>query len=270
MANELDSRGESSWQPPVLIFCALILAGAHCASAASQGIGTAELLSPTWSGGVTANSAFTPGSDAVAEHAPFLGTLRLTETQMTTKPAVFSPPSVLGRDPHLFPGVAISFFTDKGDLVPFTQDVIRYASNNQGRSYWDVIVQPGRVWSQPGDGGWSRAGFPFALVNSIEGETHNGLATFLYKDGRVSNLRFQIVQQTAPFYITHDFIAAGLVPATFAAAATGRLESLTRDYEADRTDAVPVAAWSELAAQVGGAKLVNFDGTMPASAIVLS
>ena len=235
MANEFDSRRGISWHPPVLLLCALTLAGAHATTAAAQRIGTAELLSSTWSGGVTANSAFIPGSDAVAEHAPFLGTLRLTETEMTTKPAVFSPPSVLGRDPHLFPGVAISFFTDKGDLVPFTQDVIRYASNNQGRSYWDVIVQPGRVWSQPDDSGWSRAGFPFALVNSIEGETHNGLATFLYKDGRVSNLRFQIVQQTAPYYIKEDFVAAGLVSATFVPAATDQLGTLKRGYEADRS-----------------------------------
>ena len=139
------------------------------------------------------------------EHAPFLGTLQLTETEMTTLPAVLSPPSVLGRNPKLFPGVTLSFFTDKGDLVPFTQDVIRYGSGARGRSYWDIIVQPGRVWSQPDDSGWSRAGFPFALVNSIEGETHNGLATFLYKDGRVSNLRFQIVQQTAPYYIKRGF-----------------------------------------------------------------
>src|SRR5579863_4879170 len=243
MANELDSHGESSWHPAVQILCALILAGAHCTTAAAQRIGAAELFSSAWSGGVNANRAFTPGSDAAAEHGPFLGTLRLTETEMTTKPAVFSPPSVLGRDPHLFPGVAISFFTDRGDLVPFTQDVIRYASSNQGRSYWDVIVQPGRVWSRPDDGGWSRAGFPFALVNSIEGETHNGLATFLYKGGRVSNLRFQIVQQTAPFYIKDDFVAAGLVSATFAPVATDQLSSLKRGYEADRTDEVTLASW---------------------------
>jgi Beta-lactamase len=194
----------------------------------------------------------------------------LTETEMSTKPAVFSPPSVLGRDPHLFPGVAISFFTDKGDLVPFTQDVIRYSSNNQGRSYWDIIVQSGRVWSQPDDSGWSRAGFPFALVNSIEGETHNGLATFLYKGGRVSNLRFQIVQQTAPYYIKDDFVAAGLVSTAFAPVATDRLNSLKRGYEAARADAVPIASWDELAAKVSGADLANFDGPMRASDIVLS
>ena len=247
-----------------------MLASAYGTPAAAQHIDATELLSLTWSGGVTPNSAFTPGSDAVAEHAPFSGTLRLTETEMTTEPAVFSPLSVLGRDPHLFPGVAISFFTDKGELVPFTQDVIRYASDDHGRSYWDIIVQPGRVWSQPNDSGWSRAGFPFALVNSIEGETHNGLATFLYKDGRVSNLRFQIVQQTAPFYIKDQFVAAGLVPATFAPVATRQLSSLKRRYEADRTDGVPIASWDKLAAKVGSAELANFDGPMRASDVVLS
>jgi hypothetical protein len=270
MANEFDQRWGFSWQPAVLILGVLTLIGAHCATAAAQRISTAELLSPTWSGGVTANSAFTPGLNAVTEHAPFLGTLRLTETEMTTEPAVFSPPSVLGRDPKRFPGVTISFFTNKGDLVPFTQDVIRYGSNIQGRSYWDLIVQPGRVWSQPGDSGWSRAAFPFALVNSLEGETHNGLATFLYRGSRVSNLRFQIVQQTAPFYIKDDFVAAGLVRATFAPVAIAQLSSLKRVYEADRADAVPIASWDQLAAKAGSAKLADFDGMMRASDIVLS
>ncbi len=119
---------------------------------------------------------------------------------------------MLGRDSKLFPGVALSFFTDKGDLVPFTQDVIRYGSAGSGHSFWDMIVQPGRVWSEPVDGDCSRSAFPFALVNSLEGETHNGLATFLYKPGRISNLRFQIVQQTAPFYVKDYFTASGLVP----------------------------------------------------------
>jgi len=270
MAKRFAPRGGIPWHLPVLILCALTLAGVHCTAAAAQRIGMTELLSSTWSGGLTDNGAFTPGAHAVAAHAPFLGTLRLTETEMATVPAVFSPRSVLGRDPQLFPGVAISFFTDRGDLVPFTQDVIRYASNDQGRSYWDVIVQPGRVWSEPGDGGWSRAGFPFALVNSIEGETHNGLATFLYKDGRVSNLRFQIVQQTAPYYIKDQFVASGLVPAAFAPVMTGHLGALKRGYEAERTDAVRIASWDDLAAEVGGAKLANFDGRMRAGDIVLS
>jgi hypothetical protein len=268
MPNQFEHHGGPLWH--ALALCTLMLVAAHDGAAAAQRIGANELLSPVWSGGVISNTAFIPGSDAVKEHVPFLGTLRLTETEMTTQPAALSPPSVLGRDPTLFPGVTISFFTDKGDLVPFTQDVIRYGSTSQGHSYWDIIVQPGQVWSQPDDSGWSRAGFPFALVNSIEGETHNGLATFLYKDGRVSNLRFQIVQQTAPYYVKDDFVAVGLVRATFAVAATDPLSSLKRIHEADRSDAVPIAGWSELAAKVGNAKLAKFDGSMRAADIVLS
>src|SRR5580704_1909751 len=103
MANAFGSRRGFSCRPSVLILCVLTFADAHCATAVAQRIGTAELLSPAWSGGVISNGAFTPSSDAAAEHAPFVGTLQLTETEMTTAPAMFSP-SVLGRDPHLFPG----------------------------------------------------------------------------------------------------------------------------------------------------------------------
>jgi hypothetical protein len=238
--------------------------------AADPRITSAELLSDRWSGGVIANTAFVPGPDAAAPHAQFLGTLQLTEAAMTTDPVAIAPALVLGRDPKMFPGVAISFFTEEGDLVPFTQDVIRYASKNRGRSYWDIIVQPGQVWSQPGDHGWSRAAFPFALVNSLEGETHNGLATFLYKDRQVSNLRFQIVQQTAPFYIKEDFVASGLVPAIYVPAKTGELPLLRRAYKASLADKVPVAGWHEVAARAGAAELAEFDGSVPARNLVLS
>ncbi len=218
---------------------------------------------------------FMPPLDAAPEHAPFRGTLSLLETEMTIKPRALASRSILGRDAALFPGVAISFFTHGGDLVPVTQDVIRYGSTASGRSFWDIIVQPGRVWSDPSDGEWSRAAFPFALVNSLEGETHNGVATFLYKPGKVSNLRFQIVQQTAPFYVKDHFFAAGLVPAAFVplpttGAAAARYDALTRIYEASLADPVRIADWSELAGKVGAARLAGFDGKMPVRDIVLA
>ena len=62
-----------------------------------------------------------------------------------------------------------------------------------------VILSPGRVWSEPGDRGMSRAAFPFVLTNPYNNGTHNGLATFLYDDTRVSALRLQMVQETAPW-----------------------------------------------------------------------
>jgi hypothetical protein len=252
-------------------FCgALLILGAQTAQALGGHIGPAELTADRWSGGVVDNAAFTPPAAAAAPLEPFFGTLKLTETALQSTPGKIAADPVLGRDPQLFPGAALSFFTEGGDLVPFTQEIIRYASADRGRSFWDILVQPGRVWSEPADGGWSRAAFPFALMNSVEGETHNGLALFLYRGGRISNLRIQIVQQTAPFYIEKHFTAAALVPASFAPAAKEGLESMRRAYAAARADEVPVANWQALAARVGADKLSGFDGAMNPAEIVLS
>ena len=60
-----------------------------------------------------------------------------------------------------------------------------------------IILSPGKVWSEPGDRGMSRASFPFVLVDQSSNEAHNGLASFLYDDTRVSALRLQVVQETA-------------------------------------------------------------------------
>jgi hypothetical protein len=251
-----------------LTVAAVLLAATE--TRAAEQITAAQFRASTWSGGIIDNAAFVPSGHAAAAREPFFGTLKLTESRMTSTPDKIAPGLVLGRDPQLFPGVDLAFFTDGGDLVPFTQDVIRSASIDRGRSFWDILVQPGRVWSEPADRGWSRAAFPFALVNSIEGETHNGLATFLYRGSRVSNLRFQIVQQTAPFYIKNLFVAAGLVPAALETASKDQLDDARRAYEADRRDAVHIATWQALSASVGGGKLEGFDGAMNSSDIVLS
>ncbi len=220
--------------------------------------------------GIVENAAFTPPPGAAAAHEPFLGTLHLTEAPMITQPEVFAPRSVLGRDPKLFPGAAIAFFTDQGDLVPFTQDVIRIGSAREGSSFWDLIVQPGRVWSESRDHGWSRAAFPFALMNSIEGETHNGLAAFLYKGERVSNLRFQIVLQTEPYYIKDEFVAAGVIHTRRTPQPPAELAGLRRNREAARRDAVRFAAWTELPSRVSRNHSADFDGTMSARDVLLS
>jgi hypothetical protein len=229
-----------------------------------------DLLQPGRPAAVIANAAFTPSLAATAAHAPFFGTLQLAECEMTTNPAVLASRRILGRDPQLLPGVALAFFTRGRDLVPFTQDVIRVASAGAGHSFWDIIVQPGQVWSEPGDGAWSRAAFPFALVNSIEGETHNGLATFLYKKSRVSGVRYQIVQQTAPFYVKDHFTAAGTAPAAWAPASGDGLDAMTAIYDAAQANPLRISGWSELAEKVGRSGLAGFDGTMPAQEIVLS
>lgn len=220
--------------------------------------------------GLVENHWFLPGKDAQPAKQEFTGTLVLEEMEMGTNPATFTSRKVLGKDPKIFPAARLSFFTYKGDLVPVTQDVIRIGSTPSGRSFWDIIVQPGQVWSEPGDDGWSRAAFPFSLVHSVEGETHNGIATFLYKGSKVSKLRFQIVQQTAPYYVVDYFAAWGAAPAALKPTKPANLAQLKAVYEADLAARVPVKSWDDLAAKVGADKLKGFDSAMKPEEILTS
>jgi hypothetical protein len=233
-------------------------------------ISLGDLQESRWSGPLTENSAFAPAANAAAAHAPFVGTLSLTETMMTTLPPTFKSVTVLGREPQLFPAVNLTFITVGQDLVPVSQELISAGSSGRRRSYWDLIVQPGAVWSTPEDHGWSRGGFPFALVNSREGETHNGLATFAYKDGAVSNVRLQIVQQTAPFYIVDYFTAAALIPAKWVTAPSVGFDIVRRRHQRALADPLPVAPWQDLEARIGKGRLENFEDGNSAADILVS
>jgi hypothetical protein len=218
--------------------------------------------------GLLPNAAFTPGADARAAHEPFVGRLLVSEGEMLTDPSPLKSRQVLGKETALFPQADLTFFTVDGDLVPATQDVIRAGSSGRGNSFWDLIVQPGKVWSEPGEGAWSRAAFPFALVNSLEGETHNGLATFAYRGREVTNLRFQIVQQTAPYFVTDYFTARGIARMAWRHARPS--ERLVRIYRDSLDDRLVVGSWPDLAAQVGSERLQGFEAGLPPGQTVLA
>jgi len=123
--------------------------------------------------------------------------------------------------------------------------VIRNGVLSHTRSYWDVIVQPGRVWTDAGDDGWHRASFPFALVSSIEGQTHTGIGLFAYRGHEVSPLRFQVVQRTAAFDVPEHFDAWGSSPTSFSPGIPG-VEQLRQAHRAADAVRLPVRPWSEL------------------------
>jgi len=155
------------------------------------------------------NANFYPGAGDVPG-AEFVGTLLVRSARMETAPELQNP-VIGGRDARVFPGITLSLFTIGDILVPTRRGEMIASDPTPGEtpSYWDVIPQFGRVWQEKGAGGWSRAAFPLMLVNDTENHAHQGLATFLYRDGAVRDFRFQLVEQTAPYLVGQHFVAWG-------------------------------------------------------------
>ncbi len=193
------------------------------------------------------NAHFMPvGAHVPARHR-FEGTLTVPEFELRVAVAAttYEPPD-LPPGATIFPGVDIAFFVEDGYLVPVRRGIIRPKG---GSSIAQIIVSPGRVWSEAGDGGFSRASFPFVMVNSVSNNSHNGIATFVFDENQVSSLRMQIVQEAAPWAML-DFW--GQTSLTYRPHAIRDRPRLVKNFAEERDREVPMRAWSELAALNGG------------------
>lgn len=151
------------------------------------------------------------------------------------------------------PAYEAEFFTHDGHLVPTQRDIVRLGVDGD----WDVLLSPGRVWSEPQDEGFSRASFPFTLVSPKWSLTRNGLATFVYTDQSVSNLRFQIVQESAP---GGQWDAAGQVGLAFISRPARQYECHRRKFQQELDDWSDVRPYDSLKDRYDGWALSVFDG----------
>ncbi len=231
------------------------------AGVAAQALPAAELVEARPPDGPVANAAFVPGADAGAAPA-FAGILRISQAALLTKPSI-EQPLIGGRDARLFPAVELEVFTVGATLVPVQRgEMVRESGAARVPSYWRVIAQFGRVWREKSDGDWSRAAFPLMLVNDTENHAHQGVATFLYKEGAVTELRFQFVQQTAPYLVKPHFVGWGRASVSLRAADPGRLESRRAEATAELAERLPARPWSELVAEAPPGALDGFGGPL--------
>lgn len=186
------------------------------------------------------NDAFVADETAVdAGHALAL-CLDIGETRMQCNhPGV----AINGEAVDLFPQVTLRLANQNGNLVPLDRDLLR---DPDGNGYWDISLSPGRVWSEPADGQWSRAVLPFQLSNIFENDTHHGLATFLYNETTVSPIFFQIVAETKTFLCPENLQARGWLQARPAplesAAAEQTLAAFTTEL-VDQRVLRPLSHW---------------------------
>jgi len=197
------------------------------------------------------NAYFAPLGEHAAARTSFEGTLTVPGFKMSFK-APFGQSPGPGQDQ--FPGFSAQFFTYADTVVPVQQDILPALGPN---SPWKVILSPGKVWSEPGDGGMSRAAFPFVLVTTDSNETHNGLATFLYDEVRVSSFRFQVVQETVAW---NKFDAWGQHAMTYAPGSVENREVLAPQLADELSHSIPVHPWSELEKEYDPGLLATFTG----------
>ncbi len=119
---------------------------------------------------------------------------------------------------------------------------------------WALVLEPGRVWNENGDGGWSRVAFPFALQERNNDCIWNGVMTFLFKDdGSVSDLAYQIASETC-YYLKANFW--GRLDAMYAPGAIAGAAAIKADYEAEVARRMPVKPISALATDYPGSGVV--------------
>ena len=177
------------------------------------------------------NNYFMPIGEAGPAHHDLEGELALS-------------PSNIFAGGKRFPEFSAAFFSVDGYLVPVERDIVRSRSNE-----WDIVLSPGRVWSESGDNGWSRASFPFVLVGTPYGDSRNGLATFLFSDGDVSDLQLQIVQETTLGALS-DFDAWLRIPMAYTPGQIDARSELAASFEDDLARRLPIQPLETLVSEV--------------------
>ena len=142
-------------------------------------------------------SAYAPDALATPAAQQFSGMLTLRFRGTLPHHSLLVNPAYVG--PHdletalTWPAEFSYEFVQDGDaLVPLRRGAV------PGRhGWWEVILEPGRVWSEPGDHGMARAAIPFSLQEKNANCTHNGVLMFLFgADGSVSRTAMQLASET--------------------------------------------------------------------------
>ena len=188
---------------------------------------------------LVSNDVYTPIATAGPALQEFNGVL-------TTSPAPLQ-----GIDLVEMPGFSVGFITVDDDLVPLDRQIV----SSPGLDEAELIFSPGRVWSEPGDMGMSRAAFPFTLTSKFYNGAHNGVATFVYDDTRVSPIYFQMTQETDP---PNQIDLWGRMDSQYLPVAYPDIASKRDAWRQELANRIEVRPWSELEAMVGSAALSAF------------
>jgi len=120
---------------------------------------------------------------------------------------------------------------------------------------WNIILEPGRVWLEAGDEGYSRASLPFTLVPKGSNATFNGTLTFLFDDRRVSKVWYQVTQETTTCVRANLW---GLLDAAYHPGSVAGAVQIREDYASELAARLPVKPIQALAEDFPGVDVSAF------------
>lgn len=150
------------------------------------------------------------------------------------------------------PPFSFDFVQDGDALIPAVR-----GPQTSTHPHWEFILEPGQVWIDPRDRGWTRASLPFSLQERNANCTHNGLLTFLFQsDGSVSRAAYQVGSETCQ-YLKIDLW--GTLQAKYAPGNIDSTDAIRKSYQAEVSARMPVKPLDQLAVDHPGTNLGNFD-----------
>lgn len=156
--------------------------------------GSAKLPAPA------STSAYAPSDDSGSAIIGLNGRLSFAPQQAASGFEIYTDRFGFDGQPDSrlaeLPAFAFDYRTEGDRLVPEQRGFIAGE-----HPFWEYLLTPGRIWSEPGDGIWARAALPFALIEKNANCTHNGLLTFQYNaEGEVSDALWQIGSETCAYF----------------------------------------------------------------------
>ncbi len=156
----------------------------------------------------------------------------------------------LGPEYAYLPEFDFEFVQSDGALIPIQRGLI-IAEHPR----WNLLLEPGRVWQESGDGGYSRASFPLTLVIKGGNSAFNGTMTFLFDQKSVSKVWYQITQETSSYTRANFW---GLLDAAYHPGAVHDAAQIKADYVQELADRVPTRPIEELAEEYPGVDVSAF------------
>ncbi len=192
-------------------------------------------------------SAFAPPADAKPPSHQFEGRLSLsgkpsTRTLVADKDFLRDVDIRVART---FPQDFDFEFVQHGDaLIP-----IRRGTIPGKHAWWEFVLEPGKVWDEAEDNGYSRAAIPFSLVQKNANCTHNGVLMILFRDdGVLANAAVQISSETCQYL---QFELWGSLKTHYTPRSVADKAEIVSRYESEVASRISTRPLSALAAMDG-------------------